>query len=181
MADAYPLPERERLKGRAGSNPALSFNGGMFAYANMPSMIPDLERRIEAARLQYDLEHLGKEKREDGMRGKVICHRDGTCDYLIEGRSATKEEFDAAFPPQPDFLDVPPMSSSASAWPMYSDAMGVHPKQIEEARARNRAHGIQIDYLPDGRAILTDRGSRRDLMRIEGYHDNNGGYGDDHA
>ena len=66
---------------------------------------------------------------------------------------------------------------------MSSDAMAVHPSQIEAIMARNKKHGVQgVSYDPaDGRAILADRGARRDLMRLEGVHDNEGGYGDDHA
>ena len=64
---------------------------------------------------------------------------------------------------------------------MKSDALAVHPDQIPEVMARNKKHGVHVEYDPkDGRAILKDRGQRRDLMRIEGFHDNNGGYGDDH-
>lgn len=69
-------------------------------------------------------------------------------------------------------------AQTPSAWPILSDAMGVHPDQIPQAHERNRRHGIAVSYTPDGRAILPDRGARRDLMKLEGFHDNVGGYGD---
>ncbi len=61
---------------------------------------------------------------------------------------------------------------------MYSEALAVHPDQIEQARARNRRHGINVDYTADGRAILMDRGQRRDMLKLEGFVDKRGSYGD---
>lgn len=112
------------------------------------------------------------------MRGSIVAHRDGSCTYLLEGRGVTQAEFEAAFPPKADFLSESAMTQSASAWPMLSEAMAVHPRQVEEATARNRKHGVAVDYTSDGRAILADRGQRRDLMRLERCHDNHGCYGD---
>jgi len=72
--------------------------------------------------------------------------------------------------------------NTPSAYPLKSDAMAVHPSQIPEAMARNKKHGLHVEYDPvDGRPILPDRAARRQLMAIEGVHDNQGGYGDDHT
>lgn len=47
---------------------------------------------------------------------------------------------------------------------------------------RNKKHNVHVDYDPvDGRPILMDRSQRRDLMRIEGFADKEGTYGDTHA
>lgn len=77
----------------------------------------------------------------------------------------------------------PPRGHTSGCWPMKSDAMAVHPDDIPAALERNKRHGVAgVTYDPkDGRAILADRGARRDLMKLEGVHDKNGGYGDDHA
>lgn len=70
-------------------------------------------------------------------------------------------------------------AATPSAWPVLSDALAVHPKQLEQVRERNKRHGLgHIEYLPDGRPVLKDRGMRRDLMRLEKVHDKHGGYGD---
>ncbi len=101
--------------------------------------------------------------------------------YYLDGLLVTKEEFDAAFPPQD--LAGPP-GGHATLWGrgLKSDALAVHPSQIPEVMARNKRHGLSIEYNEsDGRPILKDRGQRRDLLKIEGVHDNDGGYGDDHA
>lgn len=80
----------------------------------------------------------------------------------------------------------PPGSAAPSTWgtaaPIHSLALAVHPSQIPEVMERNKKHGLgHIKYDAEGQPILTDRGMRRDLMRLEGVHDNEGGYGDDHA
>jgi hypothetical protein len=61
---------------------------------------------------------------------------------------------------------------------LRSDALGVHPKQVEEANERNRQHGIGTRYEPDGTAVIPDRADRRRLNRLEGFHDKRGGYSD---
>lgn len=92
----------------------------------------------------------------------------------------TQEEFEQTFPSSLDLSseDECLAAHTSKCWPMLSEAMAVHPDQIEEARARNRRHGVNVDYTKDGRAILNDRGQRRDLMKLEGFHDKHGGYGD---
>ena len=115
------------------------------------------------------------------MRLKVTYHRNGTVSYEIDGRPATEEEVAEAFPPKP--IGCPLQAQTPTCWPMESDALAVHPKQIAEAMERDRRHGIKgVSYRPeDGTCILADRGARRDKMRLQGVHDNQGGYGDDHA
>ena len=59
-----------------------------------------------------------------------------------------------------------------------SDAAGVHPTQIKEARDLAKRQGIAIDFTPDGRAIFTSAYHRKTYLRACGIHDRNGGYGD---
>ena len=116
------------------------------------------------------------------MRGRVLYNRDGTTKAcFVDGKEVSREEFDRIFAPKEGYLDEPPAGPSPSGWPMLSDALAVHPKQIQEVMDRNARHGLHVEYnTEDGRALLADRGQRRDLMRLEGFHDNEGGYGDDH-
>ncbi len=65
-----------------------------------------------------------------------------------------------------------------SCWPMLSSGMGVHPKDIKKAMASARQHGVAVEYNSDGRAIIRSRQDRKNLMKISGIHDRNGGYGD---
>ncbi len=116
------------------------------------------------------------------MKARITYANNGARRFEIEGQEVTEEEFYAATPARGvEMLSEgkPPRGHTAGAWPMLSDALAVHPNQIDAARARNRHHGVLVDYAPDGRAILPDRGARRDLMKLEGCHDNEGGYGDE--
>lgn len=66
-----------------------------------------------------------------------------------------------------------------SGWPMTSQALAVHPSQVAEANERNRRHGLGTRYDPaTGNAIIPDRTDRKRLLRLEGFHDKSGGYGD---
>jgi len=115
------------------------------------------------------------------MRAKIVYGSRGRETYFIENKEVSKEEFDSVITRKP--LDRPPMQGNTpSCWPMKSDALAVHPEQIPEAMERNKRMGVTgVTYDPeDGRAILADRGARRDLMRVSKVHDNSGSYGDDH-
>lgn len=64
-------------------------------------------------------------------------------------------------------------------WPKESYALGVHPSQIPEQMAYDRKHGINSRYNQDnGNAILSDRGQRRDMLKLNNLVDFSGGYGD---
>jgi hypothetical protein len=119
------------------------------------------------------------------MRSRVIYHNNGTQTFEVEGREVSEDEYRARTGSnlQSLFTGGPPMiGNTPSCWPMESEALAIHPSQIKEATERNKRNGITgVSYAPDGTAILADRGARRDLMRLEGLHDRNGGYGDDHA
>jgi hypothetical protein len=69
-------------------------------------------------------------------------------------------------------------SCTTTCWPMVSDALAVHPKQVEQARERAKRHGISVEYRDNGQCVIPDRAERRRLLRLEGFHDRSGGYGD---
>ena len=68
--------------------------------------------------------------------------------------------------------------STGKGWPLLSDAMGVHPDQIAEAREHAARHSVPTDFAPDGRAILRSRDHRKRYGELIGMYDRNGGYGD---
>lgn len=106
------------------------------------------------------------------MRGVIRGHGESTT-YWIDGRPVTKAEFDVAFP------DKPMGPEALIGWkPVISDALAVHPRQVQEATENAKAKGVPTDFLPDGRPILTSRSHRKAYLRAYGFHDNNGGYGD---
>ena len=100
------------------------------------------------------------------MRGTI--KDDG---YFIDGQKVTKRAFDKAFPPKP----IRSGDQLAIGWhkPVESDALAVHPRQIPEAMAHDKRHGLSIEYLPDGRPKLTSQQQKRDMMKSLGLHENN--------
>ena len=109
---------------------------------------------------------------------KAEIKSDGTC--WIEGKKVSREEFDKSLPSCLDLTSSAEclMGHTTTCWPMLSEALAVHPTQIEQAMARNKRHGVNVTYTRDGRAILPDRGERKRLLRLEGFHDNQAGFGD---
>jgi len=79
--------------------------------------------------------------------------------------------------PPSEFKNAPARTAGGQ-WPMLSDAAGVHPDEIDQARSEALHHGVPTDFSPDGRAIFTSRAHRRKYCRSIGMHDNDGGYGD---
>ncbi len=93
--------------------------------------------------------------------------------FFIDGAEVSQAEFDTAFPDQ----EGVPGGNSTTAWPIRSDAMAVHSKQIPAVLARNKRHGLNIPYDRMGRPILADAGQRRALMKLEGVRQMNSYYG----
>ena len=67
---------------------------------------------------------------------------------------------------------------SGQTWPLYSDAVGVHPDQVGEAWGHSRSQGVPTEFTADGRAIFTSARHRKQYCEAYGYFDRNGGYGD---
>lgn len=69
--------------------------------------------------------------------------------------------------------------SSLSSTPVHpSDALAVHPRQVREAAARDRLHGVPTEYLTDGRPVIRSRAHQKALLRSLKMHNRDGGYGD---
>lgn len=62
--------------------------------------------------------------------------------------------------------------------PKLSDALAVHPKQVQEATERAKRHGIPTYYRPDGRPEIVSRAHQKKLLKLEGYFNRDGGYND---
>ena len=68
--------------------------------------------------------------------------------------------------------------AGGEAWPMLSEAMGVHPSQIPEMRRQAKHRGVPTDFTPDGRVILRNRAHRKKFGEAFRFFDKDGGYGD---
>ena len=60
--------------------------------------------------------------------------------------------------------------------PYLSDALGVNPDQITEARDHLRSHGINAEFSPDGRAIIESEKQYQDIGRACGMRDGRDGW-----
>lgn len=115
------------------------------------------------------------------MIGNIKYHRKlvgteyvETPEYFIDGRKVSEREFKKHFGDKK--IGDGPISTGNWNKPVLSEAMAVHPSQIAETVERNRQMGINTDYTPDGRPILKSSKEKLALMRLEGLHENNGGY-----
>lgn len=95
-------------------------------------------------------------------------------EYYLDGAKVSRQKFRAACP---DAKKTGFMASAAK-YPIESVGLGVHPSQIKAAEEAAAKKGVKLEFTKDGKAILRDRGHRRDVLRATGYHDHNGGYGD---
>jgi hypothetical protein len=103
--------------------------------------------------------------------------------WWIDGQQVTKAEYDDAMAEVKAGLPKVPEGDPGDCGlvqfrPLQSMALSVHPKQVEQANARNKRHGVGVEYRPDGMAIITSRNERKRLLKVEGMRDNQGGYGD---
>ena len=110
------------------------------------------------------------------MRSKVIYRASGPV-YMVDGKEVSKREFEKESKIG-GILESGVMHTASTGWPMYSDALGVSPSQIKEAREESIRMGVPTDFTKDGRAILRDKGHRRKYAEANGMYDRNAGYGD---
>lgn len=95
--------------------------------------------------------------------------------YSVDGKEVTEAAFLELFPDHAELFDATrPVIGGAHAagWPMYSDAMAVHPSQVAAANARNKKHGVNVQYEPHaGLAVIPSEREKKKLMKLEGFHD----------
>lgn len=69
--------------------------------------------------------------------------------------------------------------SGCAAWPMKSDAAGVHPEQAVDFMKDASKKGVPTEFdTRTGQAIFSNRAHRSNYLKAMGMHDRNGGYGD---
>ena len=71
------------------------------------------------------------------------------------------------------------INANCGNWPRKSDAAGVHPDQIGDARSEAKRFGVPTNFdTQTGQAIFTSRSHRAQYLKAKGYHDKDGGYSD---
>lgn len=99
--------------------------------------------------------------------------------YAINGKTVSLEEFLASS--KADWLDGPPMTANTYTEhdPLISDGIGCMKSQVQEMRDVIARHGIRgVQVRDNGQLVITSRRGRREILRVRGLHDSEGGYGD---
>lgn len=100
----------------------------------------------------------------------------GEWHYFLEGKKVSKRAYHKVFPALRDG-GIPGASASWKK-PLHSDALAVHPKQIEEARRDAEVRGVAVDFDRHGRPVFNSRQERNRYLKAYSYFDRDGGYGD---
>lgn len=100
--------------------------------------------------------------------------------YYYFGREITRAEYDRLIEEhRPPEVGGGERGSSLVGWkPYYSETMAYNPRQIPEAKAFLEKHGLPTVIDATGRPLMQSREHRKKLMKLQRYHDNDGGYGD---
>ena len=100
--------------------------------------------------------------------------------FKVNGKYVTREEWDA----MPGAgIQAGCVRHSTKTYqesdPLVSDGLGCMKDQVGEMRETIKRHNIRgVKVRPNGQLEITSRRGRRELMRVRGLHDGDGGYGD---
>ena len=100
--------------------------------------------------------------------------------YRINGESVSKEEWDSrqGVGLKPGHAPMGTVAYSESN-PLPSDGAGCMKSQVPELRAEIRKRNIRgVRVCDNGRLEITSRRGRKELLKVRGLVDNDGGYGD---
>jgi hypothetical protein len=102
--------------------------------------------------------------------------------YKYKGKFVTEQELEKLVPRKPDWLERPSMAANTYTEhnPLVSDGCGVMKSQVGETRDLIKRHGIQGAAVMDsGQVRFTSRRARNEFLRMRGFRDLDGGYGDE--
>jgi hypothetical protein len=99
--------------------------------------------------------------------------------YVVNGKEVTREEFSQQV--AKDWLSGPFMTAHTyrDHDPLLSDGIGVMKSQVPEMRQAIRKHGIKgVTVRDSGKLEITSRQGRKELLKMRGFVDQDGGYSD---
>lgn len=102
--------------------------------------------------------------------------------HMYKGKVVSEEELDRLVPRKPDWLEKPAMAANTYTdhSPLISEGCGVMKAQVAETRNLIKRHGIQGAAVLDGGQVqFTSRRARNEFLRMRGFRDMDGGYGDE--
>lgn len=100
----------------------------------------------------------------------------GVMKFFLGDREVTRAEYDARLVDKP--IEDPLPAQTLGIWPIMSEAMAVHPSQVQEAYVDSVKKGVPTEFDKMGRAKLTNRAHRKAYFDAYGVFDKSGGYGD---
>lgn len=86
--------------------------------------------------------------------------------YYLDGVEVSQQKYESATTPKEIGC---PMGGQPYVRPILSDAMAVHPDQIESAMEKNYKDGVPTNYMPDGRPIITSHQHQKALAKSYRY------------
>lgn len=98
------------------------------------------------------------------MVGKIVGEGDNQL-YFLDGREVSEEEFREEFPDQP----IGTGQSLTSFRPLHSEALAVHPSQIQEAAGDAMRKGVPTEFDRIGRPIFTSSRHFRQYAKAYGF------------
>lgn len=101
------------------------------------------------------------------MIDRIVLKKDGA-HYFLQGAEVDEQAYRSVYPLPPSRRGGP-MGASSSAYPYAADSLGVHPSQVEEARAAAEAIGVPTDFTPDGSIVWKSRDHQRRYCQATGY------------
>jgi hypothetical protein len=105
-----------------------------------------------------------------------------TVKYKYKGKFVTEQELEKLVPRKPDWLERPAMAANTYTEhnPLISDGCGVMKSQVGETRDLIKKHSIQgAAVMDNGQVRFTSRRARNEFLRMRGFRDLDGGYGDE--
>ncbi len=100
--------------------------------------------------------------------------------YKINGKYVSKKEWDARKGVGLKGGEAPMGTVAYSAAdPLLSDGLGCMKSQVPEMRETIKKHGIKgVHVRPNGQLEITSRRGRKELLKVRGLNDADGGFGD---
>ena len=116
------------------------------------------------------------------MTGRIVTTRrldknaewEYATEYLIDGQAVTREAFKKAFPDR----EGVPGGMLPSCWPLVSEAMAVHPRQVKQAREKAERLGVPTHFKETGEPVFRSPEHRAMFCEAHGTFDRNGGDSD---
>lgn len=96
-------------------------------------------------------------------------------EFYIDGKRVSRRQYRKAFPDQTPGARA---LRGGAGYPKKSVALAVHPDQVKEANDRNERAGIACRYDAEGTCEIPSRAEQKKLVKLEGFVNKDGGYGD---